>query len=169
MSLKDNIKTAYSMDIDDMVWKPYHPNNMACNPEDGLYCIIPIKHEDGSYSARKYTISYQYAEDLDGICHPEETELYILFEKTYPNVEGPLEYPALLDNSCMDCCDDCGAVTFTNCDVNDFGRFVRAFSTLKGAKKRALRQFKAIECYAVSHLLSDEELGELKSELEEGK
>ena len=169
MSVKDNIKSAYNLELDDLKWLPYHPNNMKGNPEDGLYCIIPIKHEDGSYSARKYTIMYQYAEDLDGVSHPEEIELYILFDKTYLAVEGSVEYPDLLDSSCLDCCENCGAVTFTNCDINDFGRFVRAFSTLKGAKKRALRQFKAVECYVASHLLSDEELGELKSELEEGK
>lgn len=151
-------KEAYALIEKDFVWKPYYPNNMICNGVEGFYCLFPIKHRDDSVTVRKYTIIFQYPQNEDGFTlSEEEPELYILFEKIYSEINGNFEYPKPINNSCLDNCEDCGEVTFTHCDVNSFGRFIRAYKTIEEAKKSALMSFKMVYGYAMSFIEDSEE------------
>lgn len=151
--IRKQVENTYKMKKEDLIWKPYYPNNMSCNPLEGYYCVIPVQKSDGSYSARKYTIRFQYKESEEGWIIADEIESYILFENSYSEIKGPLEHPEPTENSCFDLCGDCNDVTFSHCEVNTMGTFVRAFDNIEKAKERALKQFQMVYGYALSHLI----------------
>ena len=97
MKIPEIIAQANNLTINDLVWKPYHPNNMKSNPHKGYFCTILHKTDSGVYSGRKYSIIFQMKENEDFISS-DEIELYILYEKCYPEIEGPIEHPELSDN-----------------------------------------------------------------------
>ena len=78
----------------------------------------------------------------------------VLFEKSYWDVIGPLEYPEATDKEPSDLFYSNGN-TFTSGDINDYGTFIYAYKDIETAKKRALRQFQAIYGYVASHFVED--------------
>ena len=138
--------------IADIEWKPLYPNNMKCNGLEGCYCVMFYKHKDGIVSARKYTIAFQRKElkPGTGLVEPNSIDRYVLFEKSYPEVIGPLEHPEPTDNWIgldLDSKD-----TFNRYDVNSYGDFVYAYEDLEVAKQRAYAQFWHIDGYIMSFL-----------------
>lgn len=133
-------------ELPELNWKPYYPNNMEVNGIDGYYCIVRI----GEYSARKYTIKFEYEEENieTGLINPDIIERYVLFEKTYWDVKGPFKYPEPVKpdeisaniNDTYGYCD-----TFKGQDYNDFGNYVRSYNYLDEAKQRVYTQLRAID------------------------
>ena len=52
-------KDTYNIKLEDLNWKPIHPNNLESNPIEGYYCIILHKLNDNTISGRKYSILFQ--------------------------------------------------------------------------------------------------------------
>ncbi len=126
---------------EDMVWHPVYPNNMPDNGEAGIYCLIFKESSDGIYCC-KWTIEYQL-EETGPMCteFDAKTEAYILHMKRYFDVKGPLEYPEPNNHRDRDIIRDIhreDRPTLHNCDINDYGDFVRAYKTLEEAKAGAL-------------------------------
>ena len=156
MVKRKDIEEVYNMDNDSLVWKPLYPNNMKCNGVEGYYCLIFKKNDDGIVHGRKYTILFQH-EEIDegtGLVDPRKINAYILFEKSYWDVIGPLEYPEATDKEPYDLLYSNGN-TLTSSDMNDKGSFIYAYRDMESAKKRALRQFQAIYGYVASHFIED--------------
>lgn len=155
MSDKEIVEQTYSLTPDDLVWKPLYPNNMPCNSQEGIYCMLLHKNEDGSYSGRKYTIYYQFPVDEDGTTLSCDTpELYILFEKNYCNLKGEPKHPEPCNNpqDIFDSLYNKGEV-LDSCEVNDYGSFYRAYRDIEDAKKDALKCYQAIYGFALSHMI----------------
>lgn len=150
--MKDSIKEVLNMNMDNLIWKPYHANNMIQNGLDGYYTVILKKDKDGKVSGRKYTILFQYESDNNGlILNKDKPELYILFEKSYYDVKGPLEHPQPSFGENLKFFED-ENITLSDCEVNSFGTFVHAFKNVEDAKERALRQYQHIYGYVASFL-----------------
>ena len=130
-----------------ILWKPMHVNNMAENPVMGEYALIINKTDDG-ITARKFTIVYQPHRIEPMVIDPSKgTEYYVLFEKTYREIYGPLEYPPADDKW-----DNKGGdyqctrhflsyfawASFSNGDMFDYGDFISCFKTADKAKEYAL-------------------------------
>ncbi len=148
--IRETVEHARSLTADRLTWKPYFPNNMLQNGQEGWYCVL----QKGDH-ARKYTITFQYPLDEEGLSRPDwGIDRYILFEKLYFDLKGPLTYPEPHE-------DDSWEMLTAADDLNDFGGFVYAHRTLEDAKKRALRQWQAVFGYALSHLIEDGEAEEL--------
>ena len=116
----------------------------------------------GKIYGRKYSILFQKEEDPahlgEGVLSRNaKTELYILFENSYSDVVGPLDYPEPTEHGrpLFDKAEQ--GNTFRSSGVNDFGRFVWAYLTMELAKKRAVIQYQAVYGYAMSYLIADEE------------
>lgn len=123
---------------EDLIWKPVYPNNMSSNPIDGLFCLLFKKTDSGIYAC-KWTIQYQHKEiEPMLISCDAPIEAYILHMKRYFEVKGPLEYPNPSKDGLLDNLRRSDKRTFNNSDVNSYGDFERAYSTLEDAKKGAL-------------------------------
>lgn len=158
-AVKEIVRKADCLSINDLTWKPIYPNNMKTNGLDGYYCLLLHKNENGTYGARKYSIKFQHKELEAGTGHvdPNIIEMYVLFEKCYPKIVGKLSYP-----DASECgtpkdlwCNNDNALN--SADINDCGEFVRAYTNIEDAKMRALTQYKSIYAYAMSHLIDDAE------------
>ena len=156
MSTRKEIEEVYKMSGNEFVWKPLYPNNMINNGIEGYYCLALRKDKDGKVSGRKYTILFQNEEREagTGFVDSEKINAYILFEKSYWNVVGPLEYPEPCEYTPNDLWHS-SENTFSSSDMNDYGTFIYAYKDLETAKKRALGQYKAIYGYVASHFLED--------------
>lgn len=152
MEGKEIVQYAENLTEKDLEWKFLYPNNIESNGVDGLYSFLWIRNEDGTYSGRKYTILFQRKEDENGCVKREEIEFFILFEKLYTGLDKPIEYPALSETSIW-----ASEEPFDYLDINSYGSFVRAFTGLENAQKRALKQFKMVYAYALSHIITTEE------------
>lgn len=128
----------------DLAWKPYYRNNATCNGQAGFYCIISMP--DGSFP-RKYTIFFQHKEVTGHEGHGliagwSPVDRYILFEKVYLDGQAP-DYPSPKPQ-----------VTSEELlrleEINDFGSFLFAYTSMKLAKKRALYQYQSVQKYALS-------------------
>lgn len=150
-STREIVEDAYSMTGFD--WKPLYPNNMPCNGQEGYYAVKLHELEDGVTSGRKYTILYQRETDEEG-CLKEDApiEYYVLFEKSYLEVQGRMEHPEPSDEDDF-MGDDWKENTLHACEVNDYGSFSWVCKTLDEAKNRALKQYQLVFGYALSHLL----------------
>ena len=150
----NDIKRISQITVDDLMWKPIHPNNMKCNGIDGYYCLLINKNADNKYSARKYSIIFQHeeVEKSTGFINPNKINAYILFEKSYYDVMGPHEYPLPEDDIPSDLWNNNGN-TFSSSDINDYGHFVYAYDNIDDAKKRALTQYKGVHVYVASHFI----------------
>lgn len=141
--IREAVERAYALTAEDLDWRPYYPNNMPQNGQEGWYCVI----QDGDH-ARKYTIKFQYPL-VDGASRPDlGVDRYILFQKLYHGLEGPLEYPGPAPDF---------DIFHSPCDINSFGDFVYAHKTLEDAKRQVVWQWQAVFGYALSHLLEPEE------------
>ena len=138
----NNTNDVRNMTTTDMLWKPLYPNNMIDNEMNGYYCIVIRQHLNGTYSGRKYTILYQRKEiePGTGLVDSNNIDRYVLFEKTYSEINGPLDYPEPSRKTFMDWTntDD----TLNAYDLNDPGNFIYAYETLELAQQRALAQYK---------------------------
>lgn len=125
-------------------WKTIHPNNIKSNGEDGIYALI-FKDNENKTVGYKFSIIYQREEisPLHYNGRNSRIEAYNLFEKRYDDVQGPLvhstadgenEFEQALDYSNRFRYSN----TFSNCEVNSYGEFVRSFSTLEDAKAYAI-------------------------------
>jgi hypothetical protein len=119
----------------------------------GWYCFLWIRNENETYSGRKYTILFQERENEKGYIEGGEPELFILFEKIYTELEKPLEYPAPSKTSIFN---SESSITFF--DINSYGNFVRAFKDVYSAQKRALKQFKMVFGFALSSVVSENDV-----------
>ena len=145
--IREAVERAYALTAEDLDWKPYYPNNMLQNGQEGWYCVIQGPNGE---NARKYTIRFQYPENEDcAACPGMGVDRYILYERRYWDNDGRIEYP---EPSRGFPGHDSAAL-----GVNDFGSFVYAHKTLEQAKKRALWSYQAVYGYAMSHLLETEE------------
>lgn len=156
MSTRKEIEEVYKMSGDEFVWKPLYPNNMINNGIEGYYCLALRKDKDGKVSGRKYTILFQN-EEMEagtGFVDSEKINAYILFEKIYWNIVGPLEYPEATDSEPKDLWHNNGN-TFSSSDMNDYGTFIYAYRDFETAKKRALGQYKMLYGYVASYFLED--------------
>ncbi len=155
MGTRESVEKAYATTLGDMVWKPYYPNNIKGNGLEGYYCLMLHTDKNGKVSGRKYTIEFQYAEVEPGSGHinRENINAYILYEKSYSEVVGPLDYPKPSMTGSFDKwhTED----TFGSLGVNDFGSFIYAYSNIEDAKKRALRNYQMIYGYVASHMIED--------------
>ena len=104
-------------------------------------------------SGRKYSIVFQHEEVEPGTGHIDSNKIdrYVLFEKCYFNIKGRWEHPDPSETVAIIFGDD--ENTLNAAEVNDYGRFVYAYKDIESAKKRALRQYKAIYGYAMSFIL----------------
>lgn len=160
--IRDTVDFACRLKPEDLVWKPIYPNNILSNGIEGCYALVLRKDPDGRIYGRKYSILFQKEEDPEHLGEGilalhARTELYILLEKGYYDVSGPLDYPEPAEGGHSPFSQSEQENTFHSCGVNDYGRFVRAYPTLELAKKRAAAQFRAVFGYAMSCLLPDEE------------
>ena len=156
MTNREIVEKAYTITVDDMVWKPIYPNNMKCNGVDGYYCLMLHKDVIGKVSGRKYSIIFQHeeVEAGSGLVNPNKINGYILFEKSYSDVVGPLDYPEATDREPLDLW-HYNEETFHSSDMNDKGSFVYAYNNIEDAKKRALSQYRAIYGYIMSYFIKD--------------
>ena len=138
--------------VDLMEWKPIYPNNMLPNGIDGYYCLVLCQNKNGTYSGRKYSIVFQHEERESGtgFINKEKVDRYVLFEKIYTEIIGPLEYPEPTDEA-PELFKEC-INTLNAYDVNDYGGFVYAYETIEMAKKRAQVQWDHIYGYVASFL-----------------
>ena len=144
--IRETVERAWAMTEVDLEWKPYYPNNMLQNGQEGWYCVL----QNGSH-ARRYTILFQYPMDEEGYIHSEQgVDRWILFEKLYHDLDGPLVYPEPFP------CDPWPEASAAD-ELNDFGQFHYACRSLEQAKGQALRCCQMVFGYALSHLLEDEE------------
>lgn len=145
MTTQKDIETVYNMTSDDLVWKPIHSNNIIGNPVMGEYCIINRQNDDGTWSGRKYSISFQWPETTpgSGIICSGDPEAYILFEYGFGGLKAPLVYPEPNERGC-------------DCDIHEYGYFCRAYKELEHARKRALVNYKHIFGYVASHFVEDD-------------
>lgn len=150
--MREFVKKANALTLDDLNWKPLYPNNMPCNGLNGYYCLILHTDSKGITYGRKYTIEFQYKEtDLGtGITNRKDIDRYILFEKSYSEIHGSCEHPEPSND--FNLWED-GINTLNAAEVNDYGRFVYAYKDLEFAKKRALTQYKAVYGYAMSYII----------------
>lgn len=108
---------------EDLEWKDIIANNIKNNPKEGIYCILH-KKDKNKYYACKWSIIFQSKEIEPMLINTKDTpDLYILFQKRYFDLKSPLEYPAPSEDGFY--------------DVNDYGKFVRAYRTLEEAKEGA--------------------------------
>ena len=155
MSNREIVENAYKTSIEDMTWKPIYPNNMKGNGLDGYYCLMLHKDKEGKVSGRKYSIVFQNeeVEKGTGLVNPNKINGYILFEKVYREIVGPLDYPEALEDYAPDLWRS--ENTLSSSDMNDKGSFVYAYDNMEDAKKRALCQYKAIYGYIASYFIED--------------
>jgi len=138
----DIIKEASALEDENIQWYPLYPNNNVNNRQEGIYTYIYHKDTDNMYSGRKYTIMFQRKLD-ERLCCTDEIEMYNLFEECFSELEQP---PRVIESlSKEDEIQDCE-------DANNIGDFIRTFTTLDEAKKRALYQYKSIFVWALSFL-----------------
>ena len=151
---RNDIERVYALKLDDLYWKPIYPNNMSCNGIIGYYTLILIGNPDGTISGRKYSIVFQKqeVEPGKGLVN-NNIELYILFEKSYSVIKGPLGYPEPTEYNVDSLLYPNSNVTLHSSDINDYGSFVRAYTDIEYAKLRVLTQFKAVFGYAASHIV----------------
>ncbi len=156
MSNREEIKKVYETTVNDLVWKPIYPNNILGNGLEGFYCLVIKQDKNGEYSGRKYSIIFQHeeVEEGTGYINPNKTNAYVLFEKSYGKIVGPLDYPNPSLDSPSDLWKSNGN-TLTSGDINDYGTFIYAYKDIETAKKRALSQYKAIYGYIASHFIED--------------
>ena len=123
---------------DDLIWKEYYPNNMACNGVEGLYSLVFCNSGSGKLYCCKWTIEYQL-EELEAMhigAYPQ-IEAYNLFMERFFEIKGILHYPSPSEeNSEED--DGFRYETFSGNGVNDKGDFVRSYRTLRDAQEGAL-------------------------------
>lgn len=152
MTNREIVEKAYATNLEDMIWKPIYPNNMRGNGLDGYYCLMLHKGNDGKVSGRKYSIVFQNeeVEKGTGFVDPNKINAYILFEKVYCEVVGPLDYPEAQEDYAPDLWKS--ENTLNSADMNDKGSFVYAYDNIEDAKKRAMCQYKAIYGYVLSHM-----------------
>lgn len=158
MTNREIVEQAYQTELSNMVWKPIYPNNMKCNGIDGYYCLMLHKDKEGKVSGRKYSIVFQNeeVEKGTGLVNPNKINGYILFEKVYREIVGPLDYPEATDREPLDLWHyNENENTLHSSDMNDKGSFVYAYDNIEDAKKRALCQYKAIYGYVLSHMVED--------------
>lgn len=155
MTNREIVENAYKTSVEDMAWKSIYPNNMRGNGLDGYYCLMLHKDKEGKVSGRKYSIVFQNeeVEKGTGLVNPNKINGYILFEKVYREIVGPLDYPEALEDYAPDLWHS--ENTLSSSDMNDKGSFVYAYDNLEDAKKRALCQYKAIYGYVLSHMVED--------------
>ena len=130
-----------------IVWKPMHMNNIADNPVVGEYALI-INKTDDKITARKFTIFYQpHMIEPMHLDPSKGTECYVLFEKSYDEIYGQLEYPTSENKGAYSeenyqCSRHQLAyfdwASFSEGDMFDYGRFIRCFKTSDEAKEYAL-------------------------------
>lgn len=130
---------------EDLLWKQMHVNNIKSNPVFGEYTLL-INRQEEKLVAMKFTIVYQpYHVKPMLIDSQKGTERYVLFEKTYYDFYGSIDYPSCeetlnhfdskLDMAFFDwACLSVG-------DMTSYGSFLCSFSTADEAKEYAL-------CYA---------------------
>lgn len=120
---------------EDLVWYNYYPNNMKGNGIEGCYSLV-FREKDGKIYCCKWTILYQKEECEPGGCYYNAPiDAYNLFKKVYHEVKGPMNYPN--PEKKQDLWAD-SEDTFTSCDVNDEGDFVRSYRSLEEAKNGAV-------------------------------
>ena len=129
------------------IWKPMHENNMAVNPVVGEYALIVNRTEDG-ITAQKFTIVFQMHMSEPMRLEPQKgIESYVLFEKSYHDFFGPIEYPPAenkwqnKDDYFQSARHELAFFKWTSLsdgDMYDYGRFVRCFDTKEAAKEYAL-------------------------------
>lgn len=151
----------HSLTPESLDWKPIYSKNMLSNGIAGYYALILFMDEAGNCSGRKYSILYQYEEDPrhlgEGLlAYSKKIELYILFEKTFPDFVGPLEYPESRKEAVMSLY-DAPRMTLADERIGDYGRFVRAYPSLELAKKRAAMQFRAAYGCAMLDVILDDD------------
>lgn len=147
MTIPEIIDATNKMMDSDLVWNDYCPNNIRSNGVEGFYTVILHQTDSGIWTGRKYTIKFQYKENEDGL-RSNEIEYYLLYEKTYREIFGSLKHPAPSETPFWNSPD-----TLNDLEVNDFGTLVRVFTNLDNAKKRALKQYKMVFGFAMSHLI----------------
>ena len=152
MGIKETVQYAKNLKKEDLKWQPLYPNNMPVNGLQGCYCCLWIKNRDGKYDGRKYTVLFQEKEDERGCTIKGEVEFYILFEKSYHWLDKPLVHPEPSDNRILSI-----GRHEEGYDVNDYGTFVRAYTSENKARERALLQFKMVYGYALSRLIERED------------
>lgn len=120
---------------DHFEWKPLYMNNCVHSLQEGEYALI-FRKIDNEIQAFKFSIVYQRQEVKPlQIKIDVPPELYILFENRYSEVIGPYCYPDPNHDGFPK--RDEEKNTFNNSDMNDYGRFVRAFKTMEEAKEYA--------------------------------
>ena len=155
MTNREIVEQAYKTELSNMVWKPFYPNNIRGNGVEGYYCLMLHTDKEGKVSGRKYTIAFQYeeVEKGTGFVNSEKVNGYILFEKAYRKIVGPLDYQGPYDEYVPDLWKS--ENTLSSSDMNDKGSFVYAYDNIEDAKKRALGQYKAIYGYVLSHMVEE--------------
>lgn len=155
MTNREIVEKAYKTNVDDLIWKPIYPNNMRGNGLDGYYCLMLHKDKEGKVSGRKYSIVFQHeeVEKGTGLINLNKINGYILFEKVYCEIVGPLDYPEALENDAPDLWHSKN--TLSSSDMNDKGSFIYAYDNIEDAKKRALHQYQAIYGYVLSYMIED--------------
>lgn len=139
-------------------WKPIYPNNMPCNPQNGIYVDMFFERE-GKYTYLKYSIQYQSRCDKDGLSHPEEgPQFYILHELRENDIEEKFDIPEPSNDFRWD-------NHLANL-VNNYGRFRYAFNDEETAKSVVSHELLSL-IYPYGYILSVEEVKEWNSFVED--
>ena len=134
-----------------MIWKPMHENDLKENPIFGERALI-VKRNDEKLVVMKFTIIFQLYHVKPLRIDPSKgTERYILFEKTYHDFYGPIDFPRdedKLENQWEKVKENFQtsrhALAFFHwacLSDGDYGMFLCSFGTEEEAKEYAL-------CYA---------------------
>ena len=157
-NIRNIVNFADSLEPENLVWKPIHSNNIITNDIVGYYALVLNKDLDGRIFGRKYSILFQLEENPayrgEGLlARDAQVELYILFEQSFSDIIGPLEYPEPrpADSPFQD--EAQRGITLSDMGMNEYGDFIRAYPTLELAKKRAVVQYQAVFDYGLSHLI----------------
>lgn len=122
-----------------LIWKPMHVNNMKENRIFGE-CALIVKRNEERLVVMKLTIVFQPYCIKPMQIDPRRTEHYILFEKTYHDFYGPIDFSQIEENFQT----SRHALAFFHwacLSDGDYGMFLSSFSTEEEAKEYAL-------CYA---------------------
>lgn len=113
-------------------WMPLYMNNENSMPQVGEYALLFAKR-DKQIKAYKFSITYQMPEEKPMLIKAGEIpELFILCVNEYDTVIGPYEYPDVNNSGATNTINF--EHTFHNLDMNNYGRFIRAFKTMEEAK-----------------------------------
>ena len=134
---------------DDLTWLDLYPNNNHNYFKTGEYTLL-FKQVGNNIRGYKYSIVYQFGEDNKRGIYPDVVNRYNIFEKEYDSIIGPLYY-----NGENECLINELENTFSNANINDYGRFMISYSSLRAAKEFVLDEINLLRIADKTNIVTD--------------